>query len=651
MKQKFLLFNLFFGIILNAFSQSIWLNVDDYGAVGNGNTDDSQIINKVLNKCNGIVCLSSGKTYLINSTLIINDNKYLYIPSGTILLYSGPDNTPAITINRGGTLEGYGKLKSNNGIINNKHYGLLISSSESKVDFGTIFGFKYGVYLWGNGQGCAYNNIKIREIQKCVQAVKLYASNKGWVNQNYIHIDRVHMWTGYYNYPFWLNTYGIHMDYDSTTTHIPNANRFSGSIENVNTGIRLCGKWNRLDGLRLELPTERKVEIDKVAGSNWWFGELDKIDWDKNIIGNKNRRALQTFGVDGLSIFNQYGLETRGVIKLNGIHPTSPPKKNWKIYHNAYSNADYGLYFNYNNKNKLRITDDGEDRGTFMFTGFIKLNGFNANDVPDNYWTIYHNAGGNSDYGLIFKDNNKRYLTLRNSCVGIGENAGSPAYTLHVAGNSYCTSGQWIGSDLKLKKNIRSINNAMKMVNTLEGKRYELKSAYTKNTFVNNYTYGLIANEVKELIPELVSYDSISDLLALNYDGFIPILIEAIKEQQNEIEELKIEISKINQELESFKDINTATDIKDNSKIELKQNVPNPFNKNTIIDVFIPNDIKSAMLIICDLRGTQIQNYEITLRGNTSITIYGYTLNTGMYLYSLIANNKLVDTKQMILTE
>ncbi len=56
------------------------------------------------------------------------------------------------------------------------------------------------------------------------------------------------------------------------------------------------------------------------------------------------------------------------------------------------------------------------------------------------------------------------------------------------------------------------------------------------------------------------------------------------------------------------------------------------------------------MNYIYDMNGLQIENYPITERGNTSLTIDGGTLKTGMYLYSLILDRCVTDTKRMILT-
>jgi hypothetical protein len=56
--------------------------------------------------------------------------------------------------------------------------------------------------------------------------------------------------------------------------------------------------------------------------------------------------------------------------------------------------------------------------------------------------------------------------------------------------------------------------------------------------------FGFLAQEIKEVYPEVVSLDSATSYYSVNYVKLIPVLIEAIKEQQVQIEELKKQIIK-----------------------------------------------------------------------------------------------------------
>jgi len=85
-------------------------------------------------------------------------------------------------------------------------------------------------------------------------------------------------------------------------------------------------------------------------------------------------------------------------------------------------------------------------------------------------------------------------------------------------------------SDEKLKKDISTIDNAVDKVMQLRGVDYTWKQSEEKSK-------GVIAQELQKVLPELVSESD--NRLSVNYNGIIGVLIEAIKEQQKQIDELK----------------------------------------------------------------------------------------------------------------
>jgi hypothetical protein len=84
---------------------------------------------------------------------------------------------------------------------------------------------------------------------------------------------------------------------------------------------------------------------------------------------------------------------------------------------------------------------------------------------------------------------------------------------------------------------------------------------------------------------------------------------------------------------------------------KLYRNIPNPFTESTRIEYFLPNTTGEASLYIYDMQGSQVKNFHISAYGEGSITIQGGSLQPGMYMYTLIANGREVDTKRMILTK
>jgi trimeric autotransporter adhesin len=68
----------------------------------------------------------------------------------------------------------------------------------------------------------------------------------------------------------------------------------------------------------------------------------------------------------------------------------------------------------------------------------------------------------------------------------------------------------------------------------------------------------------------------------------------------------------------------------------------------TAVNYAIPESVNNASLTIYDLTGKQVLSIPITTRGKGSTTIKGEYLSPGIYIYGIIADNKLIDSKKMI---
>ncbi|MFV0500664.1 MAG: tail fiber domain-containing protein [Bacteroidales bacterium] len=232
--------------------------------------------------------------------------------------------------------------------------------------------------------------------------------------------------------------------------------------------------------------------------------------------------------------------------------------------------------------------------------------------------------------------------------------------------------GGWFGSDSTLKTEIQKIEAPLENLLKLNGVQYKYKDE-EKET---GYRMGLIAQDVEEIFPGIIRTMP-DDTKALAYDDLIGLIIEAMKEQQNQISILQnivyrqeIDLVRLKNNYDvccssssssiSFK--NQEIDLMDtiiNNNIDttfgedalLFENTPNPFTSNTDINFVLPQTYISAKIIIFNLMGTQLRSYDLTQHGKGSITISGSDLEAGMYLYSLLVDNKLIDTKRMLLTK
>ena len=163
---------------------------------------------------------------------------------------------------------------------------------------------------------------------------------------------------------------------------------------------------------------------------------------------------------------------------------------------------------------------------------------------------------------------------------------------------------------------------------------------------IKNKHYGLIAQELQEIYPDLV-VESQDGFLAINYLEIIPLLIRSVQELNAKVEQYENGNAPIQKAQARTTDV---TDI-DAVVTTLYQNIPNPFTESTVIRCDVAEDVVKADLYIYNMNGEQITEYSVSERGETSVTIDGGSLSAGMYLYALIADGQVIDTKRMILTK
>jgi hypothetical protein len=137
---------------------------------------------------------------------------------------------------------------------------------------------------------------------------------------------------------------------------------------------------------------------------------------------------------------------------------------------------------------------------------------------------------GSANVGLANK-----VMTIRNNGnVGIGQSAPGNILTIQQGSATDPVADAWtMYSSRRWKKNIVPIVNALEKVECLRGVEYD-------NINDNTHCIGLIAEEVGEVIPEVVQYEANGvDAASLDYARLVALLIEAVKEQQVRIESLE----------------------------------------------------------------------------------------------------------------
>lgn len=192
--------------------------------------------------------------------------------------------------------------------------------------------------------------------------------------------------------------------------------------------------------------------------------------------------------------------------------------------------SDYALYI----ENTWGTAPSTAAKGLFVRTA--------GNDGDD---IILNLQGYNTDVMRV----------LGNGSVGIGITSLDPTYKLTINGKGLAFEGFWENSDIKLKKNILPVEGALDKILKLNGVSYEwkqdkdfegetlevLKADEDGNIKDDKYrnlpegrTLGVIAQELENVLPEAVNTGE-DGIKAVSYTKMIPVLIEAMKEQQKQI--------------------------------------------------------------------------------------------------------------------
>lgn len=247
-------------------------------------------------------------------------------------------------------------------------------------------------------------------------------------------------------------------------------------------------------------------------------------------------------------------------------------------------------------------------------------------------------------------------------------------YAGYFYGDTYVTGTLTTGvvttlSDARYKSNIQQISSsALAKISALNPVQYTMLSgeaialANTEPTDTaatmtmttsnedlskaNQIHYGLLAQEVKELYPELVHEDA-AGVMSINYTELIPLLIQAVQDLSEQVSALS-NSSSASARKQAPKQPDSTTEA---VVVTLYQNNPNPFTEATIISYVVPVEAQKASIYIYNMVGEQLHKYDISAFGEGNVTISANELYAGTFLYSLVVDGKLIDTKQMIITQ
>ena len=177
--------------------------------------------------------------------------------------------------------------------------------------------------------------------------------------------------------------------------------------------------------------------------------------------------------------------------------------------------------------------------------------------------------------------------------------------------------------------------------------------------FSRKRRYGLLAQNVKKEFPELVTKDTLSKILTVNYNGFIPILIEAFKEQQKKIDKQEEELKALKRAVDSLAGgqapsagpgarMSAPAALNAKTQAVSLTAYPNPTGGKVNFKFNIPEIRQKASVHIYRLDGQEIAQYPIGQPGKGEISLDIGGLGSGIYLYSLIVDGEIAASPQKI---
>jgi hypothetical protein len=392
-------------------------------------------------------------------------------------------------------------------------------------------------------------------------------------------------------------------------------------------------------------------------------------------IGNNNI-AIGTsalYGLGGVGTNCEYNVSIGNnsmLTNLTGSYNTATGSFALDSNTTGISNSAYGYYSMHSNKSGMYNTASG------AYALYKNNSGLYNSGIGQG--AVYYNVSGNANSGIgYFASPNAGALF---NTTSLGYFATTTASNQVRLGSTAVTSiGGYVNwtniSDGRIKINVQENVPGLDFINQLKPVTYNLDlDAAEKLTGVNlkdidkkalqehkkekaakeQLTYtGFIAQDV-EKAAQATKFDfsgvdvpkNDKDLYGLRYAEFVVPLVKAVQElsKQNEILKNKIEKLEAANAAKQDPSLNQTVSI---TTASLLQNIPNPFKGSTSIGYTLPEKTSKAQIVITDQQGKRIKTIPVS-GSNGNITLNTSELSAGTYQYSLYVNDRMVESRQMI---
>ncbi len=344
-----------------------------------------------------------------------------------------------------------------------------------------------------------------------------------------------------------------------------------------------------------------------------------------------------------------------------------------------------------------RIHDGGGVADPTIGTGMLNFNSDDHLAGMDRFEYIYMRATATDDgNNVVITNDGTVMIGAEDNCENLRDmkedvddtsNADYSDIKLYVNGGIAATTGNGtitILSDQRFKKNIIPLKNSLDVIRQSNFVEFEYNDL--SGVASNKKYYGILAQEMQKILPSTIKKGSRrvrpedtkgTEFLMFNPNDLIYSGLNAIKELDEENQVLKDRVAELETEVEKNKTLeqrvselekmlaqltegeglgeqNTSTrTISDAASSHLYQNQPNPSRNSTDIEYYLSSDLSNAKIVIQDLNGNKITEFNIQGTGIGKVTFNArqFGITSGTYIYSLLANETVITSQKMIFIE
>ena len=274
------------------------------------------------------------------------------------------------------------------------------------------------------------------------------------------------------------------------------------------------------------------------------------------------------------------------------------------------------------------------------------LDGNEMDVISNQNLHLQHNSAGNV------------FMVRGGGSVGIGVTT-DPTAKLHVGGDLRCFN-LFTNSDRRYKTGIRTFEGALDKLLAMRGTRYDFAAEQLPEGYAAGKQVGFIAQEMKEVMPELVKEDA-EGMMSVNYIGVIPVLVEALKEQHEVIEEKETRIAALEAQNTELKDrlarIEAALGLAaaDRQQVTEKPAAvtatvsPNPTSGQVTVSLNNTTSARSVTVKILDSTGREVASRSAA--GESILQFDLSQLPAGTYVAQVMADGKMVSANKIQLVK